>query len=128
MKRSIACIVLLMLCSCATKRIRIEQQPLSKEERARAYDIPFPLNSDPISIPAGQDQQVFSFQLHQPVEHISSFYDEHMVLSGWNKIAHVHSDDSILVYEKPRKICAILLRSSSDKIAVLISTTSKIIE
>ena len=90
---------------------------------ARLTDIPFPLNSVPSDVglcdsygdetKTQQDaaQMAVSFVTTLSRDKLGEFYHQEMERFGWKELCIIHAiDESLLLYEKPFRLCTISLR------------------
>lgn len=85
--------------------------PISEIE-AQLLDIPSMIGSMLIESRIQEDNQItLAWACPYELKPITSFYLQEMERSGWQKIAAVDGTESTLLFQKPKKICCISVRS-----------------
>ena len=91
------------------------QRPQSQSMRvsftdleARHADIPVPLKHTPLTKELTENTIAYTAPI--PLEELISFYQNEMERMGWNMFAELVGSQTILVFEKPFKNCAITLQ------------------
>lgn len=84
---------------------------LSDQVRARLYDIPIISECQDIVALTDEDQseQAFFFTTAKSVIDIKQWLNSEMELWGWDKIMACSGDEHCIVYEKPAKVCSIVI-------------------
>jgi len=87
------------------------------QQEARLIDIPIPLHalaiqSESSTVPNQEtDSLVLAYRVNSKYRDIGSFYTNEMERLGWNMISSVYDVESLLVFIKPQRVCAISLRN-----------------
>ena len=92
-----------------------------RQQEARLIDIPIPIHADSLGFHEQQltdgnsDSLVLAYRVHLKQPDIRSFFEIEMERLGWNMIANVQDVESLLVFAKPSKVCAVSLRNNHPK-------------
>lgn len=83
---------------------------------AKLHDIPTmvgsaPVECSPAALPEGQLMQAWVSPYDQTM--VANFYSIEMESGGWQKLAIIKGFETMLVFQKPKRICAISIRSLS---------------
>lgn len=84
---------------------------------AKLSDVPVPLGSCPLpyyfdekNLNEGQDI-LLGYMSQQDEDSLLTFYEREMFANGWRLLACIKGSDSVLIFEKPDRICAIIIGS-----------------
>ena len=117
MKRLLLVIGLLSLSGCIRRGVVITppviKPVVTAEERARLHDVSFPLGVDPCKI-RFDEQVVLTYNSPQSLNELIVFYKRDMECLGWKERLVIEADESMLLFEKPSKMCVIVLRKGSE--------------
>jgi hypothetical protein len=83
---------------------------LTTEEQAKIQDIPFPSQIKPQKLLFTQSQIAFSYETSLSREELVEFFGTGMDYWGWEQLGTIEAAESCLLFSKPSKLCAILLR------------------
>ena len=94
--------------------------------RAQLHDIPTFVGSSFIFIDDAVTENNLSFGIscRADVKTVKEFYLSEMEILGWQKIGEQDAADLTFVFQKPRKICVIIIQSSSTKSDIIIQIKS----
>ena len=85
------------------------------EIEAKLNDIPTMVGSVPIETelmqPLPEGQQMFAFACQYDQEMVANFYLFEMEQQGWQRIGSVKSFETVLIFQKPKKLCIVSVRS-----------------
>lgn len=98
-----------------TDEKRSRQKPLSLDEyEARLIDIALPFNATLLDrylqYEGDEEQVVLGYATSMPLEEVISFYTHEMERLGWSSLCHVRGYETLFVFEKPSRLCSIVLR------------------
>jgi hypothetical protein len=109
-----------------------------RQQEARLTDISVPLNAK--SIPNGfwVDEKesagvMLTYVVSLSLQQIASFYSQEMERLGWDQTVSFDAHEQLLIFEKPGRVCSILLRpvdflsknSTKDSVLLTIFTGNK---
>lgn len=89
-----------------------------RQQEARLVDIPIPFHADSLGFHENQlsngvnDSLVLAYRVYMKEKDIRSFFITEMERLGWNMISNVQNIESLLVFIKPTKVCAVSIRSN----------------
>jgi hypothetical protein len=103
-----------------------DQTAYNPEIQAKLYDIPTMVGSVSIELEKTihpdlveglleEGQIMLGFLCQYDQEMVANFYNFEMENVGWQRIACIKGFETILVFQKPKKICIISIRSLSSK-------------
>ena len=96
-----------------------DQSNPNLEIEAKLHDIPSMVGSVPVDFESGaqlaEGQIMLAFVCHYDQEMVANFYTFEMENLGWRRVTSIKGFESTLVFQKPKKICIISIRSLSGK-------------
>lgn len=84
---------------------------------AKLSDVPVPLGSCPLRCYFGEknvdsgEAVMLGYMSQQDKNTLITFYEREMFACGWRLMACVNGSDNVMIFEKPDRICAIILGS-----------------
>lgn len=86
-----------------------------RQEEAKLFDVPIPLDVRPLERYASSDaafpsSSFLAYHAHADVSELSEFYITQMARFGWQKITDFCGPETMLIFEKPNRRCCIVLR------------------
>lgn len=96
-----------------------DQITCNPEIEAKLYDIPTMVGSIPVEfdtqriVSEGQAMLAFVSQYDQDM--VTNFYHFEMENAGWKRIASIKGFENTLLFQKPKKVCIISIRTLSGK-------------
>ena len=109
-------IPILILTGCDNKR----PVKLKFIDQARLVDLPIPPGVSPVNLNYKDfnnsiDQVIsLSFKTNLSYGQIEKFYLEQMELSGWHLAWNAPSQQSCFIFQKPNRVCVIIIESDLD--------------
>lgn len=98
---------------------------LTHEERSRIHDLTFPLNVQPTKLLFNERQMVLSFTTELTQAQLIKDYRAGMEYWGWDEVGSVAASESCLIFIKPSKVCAVMIRPEGSERRVMIFSTIK---
>ncbi len=101
--------------SWTSKKLYCDEYEIRQQE-ARLIDIPIPIHADSLGFheqrltDGNSNSLVLAYRVHLKQRDIRNFFEIEMERLGWNMIANVQDVESLQVFVKPTKVCAISLR------------------
>ena len=93
------------------------RQMLSDEHEARLIDIAIPFGVQFLEQYADSEsadnEKVLGYITRMSVTELVGFYTEQMERLGWSCACHVRGYEQLLLFERPDRLCAIVIRSAS---------------
>jgi len=90
---------------------------LVRQNEAKLSDIPIPFNSEPIKDYFGffaeEKKIIMGYKNYTKDLDIVTFYNQEMERLGWKNIAFFNGPETLMIFEKPSRLCSILLGESS---------------
>ncbi len=93
---------------------------LSEEEKARLYDISFPLSVEPFTIAFTEQYSVVGYCTLDPLEKLVQYHTTDMEYWGWEKQLACLADEACLTFRKPARQCVITLRKEGTHVRVVL--------
>jgi len=120
MKKIIAVFFCLFLSGC----LKESKKAVDVHEcEARLSDIALPLDGKPIKKFLGP--QTFVYSIKKDVKELRSFYEQEMERFGWNLIALDNHHETLLIFDKPHRICTVSIRGIGSWKQVYITVVQK---
>lgn len=94
-----------------------------QECEARLTDIAVPLEGKPIKKLLGH--QTFVYSIKKDIDQLRAFYEQEMERLGWNLIGSDNHHETLLIFDKPHRICSISIRGTRDVRQVYITILQK---
>jgi len=97
---------------------------------AHLDDVPTYVGSEVAFIDQAIEHGQHSFILSCPTTHetIKDFYTAEMDIAGWQKISLLEGADITMLFQKPRKLCLIILESQEKQVLVQIKIMERMDE
>ena len=93
---------------------------LTQEEKARLYDISFPLSVEPFKIAMNEDCSIVGYCTVDSLEKVVLYHTADMEYWGWEKHLCCIADEACLIFRKPLKECVITCRHDDTGIRVVL--------
>lgn len=106
------CTIVVLIAGC--RRARVHRRTVNEDE-ARMVDVAFAL--DARAIKKEISPSTYAYYSNTTLEQLIKFYCNHMESFGWNLLAQNQAGQTLLVFEKPAKICVITLRPSGHHVS-----------
>ena len=102
----------------------------ARQQEARLADIPIPLNAKPIPKKFWADTKesagfMLSYLVNKPLQEIASFYSQEMERFGWDQVVFLGACEYFLSFEKPGRVCSVLLRPAGTDISLTVFIAQK---
>lgn len=117
---------MVVLSACTKKTEKNNQITSWKQYQARLYDIPIAINAMPLHNYCSCSDSSSAMQLGYSSllskDKLIEFYRHEMERAGWLEYAIIDGFQSVLLFEKPRRVCSVAIeRNSKKQTFVLIS-------
>lgn len=93
---------------------RVDALALVRQQEAKCVDVPIPLQTEPAFeyMQNTQDNAslCLAYKTAMSLEELYAFYRAQMELQGWRTIGCFQGKETLLICEKPTKICSISMR------------------
>lgn len=97
-------------------------------QEAKLFDVPVLIDARPeklTQLEEAEEVASVSYTAHISLTEAIDFYEQEMERYGWNLWHSLISQEALLVFEKPSKICTVSLRPYKNQIKVVIYSKSK---
>lgn len=106
-----------MLGNCGGRYSSKNQSHINEwlQQEAKFFDVPVLINAKPESVNnlnefASSEVTQLVYTVRVSYADAISFYEQEMERSGWNMFSSIVSHETLLIFEKPSKICSISIR------------------
>jgi hypothetical protein len=91
--------------------------PTVRPHEARMIDVPLPLGAHPVQSDHDENtvESVALYELCMPLDDMLMFYAVELEREGWREVMTVAGERTVLVYEKPGRMCVIVIASVAQK-------------
>ncbi|MCL4360929.1 hypothetical protein M1446_01065 [Candidatus Dependentiae bacterium] len=106
-------LLVILLSGCLNKKpIKNPRMQFAQEERL--MDLPLPIGSKAYDLQNGKpcSEIAVLFDCWLSKDNLIDFYKSEMEIAGWQEISCINADESILIFQKPKKIACVTLRPS----------------
>ena len=110
-------------CDCCVQQINLaDGQDLGtiiQLHEAKLSDVPIPLNAEPLkecfSISDSNKKIILGYICDGHSTHMVKFYNDQMERLGWESVASFNGCETLMIFKKPFRTCAISIRMYSHK-------------
>jgi len=102
------------------KNQKVTEVAFARQQEAKFSDIPIPLETMPLNDyfshqNTATDPITAGYKTTMLLDEVTTFYLQQMERTGWRKVASVTGIESLLIFEKPDRVCAVSIRPLSKK-------------